>query len=169
VETSQVAKLDGIATIWGNALAAKAHRIERRIAGYRLASIRSYSACVPMKNQTISSLVRTPTARYESVTRTDQRGGRRRGRVAGFRAATGRIRGESAGAAWKSQLIRIELFALAATIGSQNVLNEPAQLLNVGGGGLRPSLVFIQLVEQECGERILALLRRMLKSFDRLL
>ena len=38
-------------------------------------SKRSYSACVPTKNQTIvAGFVRTPTARYDAVIRTDHTG-----------------------------------------------------------------------------------------------
>jgi hypothetical protein len=82
---------------------------------------------------------------------------------------TERSRDESADAVVISQAVRIERFTFAAAVGGHNLVNKPAQLVEVAGGRFYPPLVFVQFLKEKGSERILTLRRRKLEPFDRLL
>ena len=58
----------------------------------------------------------------------------------------------------RSQLIRLERSALAATVGLQNALNEAMQLLGVRGSRLGPPFILIKFVDKQSCKCILAFL-----------
>jgi hypothetical protein len=67
----------------------------------------------------------------------------------------------------RSQLIRIEWFALAAVVGFENPLDDPLQLIGVRFGGSQPPLVCFDFVQHESGEQILPIRRHLPQPLDR--
>ena len=83
--------------------------------------------------------------------------------------AAARNRDEMSDAVEISQLIRVEQLALATTIGFQNDINQPLQLLEVFAGGPRPSLVLVQFMKNEGCQRVLAVFWHLREALNHLL
>jgi len=70
--------------------------------------------------------------------------------------------------AGRSKLVRIERFASAARVVSQNLVDQTLELFPVLGGGLRPANVLFQFREEESGDLILLGRRDGSQALDRL-
>jgi hypothetical protein len=82
------------------------------------------------------------------------------------RVEVARSRGGKMGAVARSQLIRVERFALTTIIGFDDLINESLELASVRGGSAHPAFIFFDLMQHQASERFLAIFRHLSQAFD---
>src|SRR5262249_12041045 len=85
------------------------------------------------------------------------------------RSAVWQSSAEMRDAGVSSQLVRIQRLTLAATVSVEHILDERFEFVRVGRRGFRPPLVFFQLMDEQCRQGVLSILRRLLQPLNRIL